>query len=825
MRKLILPLLLIIALAIPPFLPTHSSHVANAQDDATLSIPGLQGEVTVIYDNMGIPHIYADNVSDLMIAQGYVEATHRWWQMEWWRHQSAGRLSEIVGDSLVGTDAFLRTLGFQRAAEKDYEVLTDDGRLALDAYTAGVNAYLADKAPAELAVEYGFLAQSGLNVEVEPWTPLDSLRWLKVMSFSLSGNLDAEIERAFLAQENPLLPLLLLPEYDFEQFPAIVEPGGVDYTASAMTSLPDVSRFEGATVQLVGNVDLADPNISPFGRGADIGSNSWVISGSMTDSGMPYLANDPHLGIQMPSIWYEVGLHCNTISEECPYDVVGVSFAGLPGIVIGHNANIAWGFTNVGTDVQDLYMLQVNPDNPAQYMLDGEWVDFEIIEETIAVNNGEPMTLPIRMSVWGPVVSEVLGLPENMVLALRWTALDANRSFDALLALNTAADWDEFRYAASLFDVPAQNMVYADVEGNIGYQTPGLTPIRADGHDPRVPADGSTSANAWQGYVPFDEMPSVFNPEIGYIVTANNSVVGPDYPYYITDDWDYGYRAMRIEQMIQNDPDGVITVDDIMAMQFDNYNLKADFLIPALERLNLDGELGDYVAWLAEWDRQNDADSGEALLFEAYWIELLRVIFADDLGSIPTLNSRSWYIVSEMIANPDNVLYDRLIDNASTDEVETLDMLMATALEQAVARIVELQGSDRSTWAWGNLHIAYFRATPLGQGGIDPVFDPILDSLFNARIGTSGGTAIVNATSANTQFQVGGLPSFRQILLPENWDASVRINTLGQSGNPQSRHYRNQMEMWATGDYHPDWFTRDAVEADADATWTLVPAE
>jgi len=802
-----------------------NTHKINAQEDSTINLPGLNGEVIVRYDAMGIPHIYADSTHDLMMAQGYVEASHRWWQMEWWRHQSAGRLSEIVGDSLLNTDIFLRTLGFQRAVEKDYEVLSEEALAVLDAYAAGVNAYLDGKEPNELAVEYGFLAQAGLTFEVEPWTPLDSLRWLKVMAYGLSSNFNEEIERAFLSQENSLLPLVLLPEYDFEQFPAIIQPGGVDYQMDAMTFAPNLPTFEGAQVRMVGDVDLSDPYLSPFGQGVGIGSNSWAISGSMTDSGMSYLANDPHLSIQMPSIWYEVGLHCNTVDESCPYDVVGVSFAGMPGVVIGHNANVAWGFTNVGTDVQDLYMLQINPDNPNQYMLDGEWVDFEIIEETIVVNGGEPFSHSVRMSVWGPVISEVIGLPQDMVLALRWVALDANKTFDALLALNRAANWDDFRVAATLFDVPAQNMLYADVEGNIGYQMPGLVPIRAEGHDPRYPVDGSTSENAWLGYVPFEELPSIYNPEAGYIVTANNSVVGPDYPHYITADWDYGYRAKRIEQMIQNDADGVITLEDMMAMQFDNYNLKADFLIPALESLELDGELGDYVAWLSEWDRQNSADSGQALLFEAYWIELLRSIFQDDLGSLPTLNSRSWYIVSQMIANPQDPIYARFWDNALTDETETLDVIMEFALQQAVERVSELYGSDRSTWTWGDAHMAHFRATPLGQGGINPQFDPILNSLFNAHTRAAGGHAIVNATNFNTNFEVTSLPSFRQILIPQNWDASMRINTVGQSGDPQSRHYRDQVEMWATGQYHPDWFSLEAVEADTEATWILLPAE
>lgn len=827
MKKLFLLIMLFVGIALFTQSTNPVPPVA-AQADDTFTLPGLDGEVTVIYDQMGIPHIYADSAHDLFMAQGFVEASHRWWQMEWWRHQSAGRLSEIVGQQAVGTDIFLRTMNFQRAAELDLGVLSPETIGYLEAYAAGVNAYLEGKEPIELATEYGALATAGITFEVEPWDMLDSVRWTKLMALNLSGNFQAELERAFINEANPIATLLLYPPYDFENDPVIVEPGGVDYTTMvANPSEANAGVFtQGISARIVGDVDLDHPYINPFGTGEGIGSNSWVVSGERTDSGLPYLVNDPHLGIQMPSIWYEIGLHCNERSDECPFDAVGVSFAGTPSIVIGHNNVFAMGFTNVGADVQDLYQLQLNPDNPNQYMLDGEWVDFEIVDEVIQVNGGEDIPLQIRYSVWGPVVSEVVGGPGGAVLALRWTAFDANNTVDALFALVAAQSWEEFREAASLFDVPSQNLVYADVDGNIAYQMPGLIPIRAEGHNPDLPVDGSTSANAWQGFIPFDELPVLLNPEEGYIVTANNPVVGPDYPYHIATDWAYGYRAARIEAMLQNDEDGVFTVEDMQQMHMDNYNLKADYLIPALSELSFaDENAAMLVEWLDEWDRQNDADSGEAMLFEAFWVELVRGIFADDFGDIPTLGGRMWTVVEDMLASPSNIGYALLWDDSMTEEREDADFIMTNAFLRAIQRVTDLQGDDPMQWAWGDAHVAYFRAQPLGQGGVDPQFDPLLDSIFNVRVPAGGGTAIVNANSFGPDFEVRAVPSMRQILIPGDWDSSLRINTVGQSGDPQSRHYSDQVEMWATGGYHPDWFSLAAVEADESARWSLIPTE
>ncbi len=825
MRKFSLLLLLVMAFVLP-MMAVQPATVPVAAQGETLALPGLHAPVTVVYDHMGIPHIYAENAHDLFMAQGYVESMDRFWQMDWWRHLSSGTLSEISGAETLGTDMFLRTLMLKRATENDLAVTSEEGMAALEAYTAGVNAYLDGKAPSDVAMEYELAASMGMEPEIKPWIVQDTLRWYKMMALDLSGNFQQELVRAGLIDAvGSLGTRFLLPEYPFGQHPVIVEPGGVDYTGMSETSwqVPANMDYSGVSRHLVGGVDIANLDSlypSVFGRGEGIGSNSWAIGPGMTDSGLPYLANDPHLGIQNPSIWYEVGLHCVELSAECPYDVVGVGFAGSPGIIIGHNNFYAWGFTNVGTDVQDVYMLTINPDNENQYMLDGEWVDFEIITETIMVQGGDPVELNIRVSVWGPVISEVIGFEQ--VFALRWVALDGNTTIDALLEMNRGQSWDDFRWAAQLFDTPAQNLLYADIEGNIGYQMPGKTPIRAEGHDPRVPVDGSTSDNAWQGFVPFDELPMIFNPDAGYIVTANNTVVPADYPYYIDDIWAHGYRAMRIEWLIQNDEDGVLTVEDIQAIHGDNYNAKADFLIPALQGLEFeDAAMSEFVNWLAAWDRQNDADSGEAALFEMFWVKLLENSLYDDLGDILGSGALTWYLMDQMLQNPTHVIYGVVWDDSRTPDVtETAVEVLAMSFEQAVEAVSTAQGDDPAAWSWGAVHQAVFTATPFGEFG-----DPELDALFNVSIGTGGGTAIVNATgwSASNPFEVTALPSMRQILIPGDWDASLRTNTLGQSGNPMSPHYSDQVEMWANVEYHADWYSREAVEADAEMTLTLTP--
>ncbi len=557
--------------------------------DGTLQLAGLEDPVQVYRDAQGIPNIYATSTHDLFMAQGYVHAQDRFWQMDFWRHIGAGRLSELFGSSEVDTDAFLRTMGWGKIAQQEWASATPSDQAILQAYSDGVNAYLADHKGTALSLEYGVLKLLNPHYSPEPWQPVNTLTWAKAMAWDLRGNIDEEIERAMLLKTlSPEQVDQLFPPYPSDH-PVIVPgftPAGSGFTpgVTASTSYPGAQL---ADVQA--NFNALDALLGPSGM--EIGSNSWVVAGKLTSTGLPILANDPHLSSQMPSIWYQIGLHCQPRTDACPYEVAGFSFAGVPGVIIGHNDRIAWGFTNVGPDVMDLYIEKVNPDHPNQYEVDGKWVDMNVQTETIQVSGGKPVSLTIRSTRHGPIVSDVympddftgqagIPLPDNYAIALAWTALQPAHIFDAVWGFDTARNWDEFRQAARAFSVPAQNLVYADVDGNIGYQMPGLIPIRASG-DGRLPVPGWTDANEWSGFIPFDQLPASFNPPSGFIVTANNAVVSPDYPYLISSDWDYGFRAQRITDLITQAP-GKIDLAYIQKMQFDNTSLNAETLVPLL---------------------------------------------------------------------------------------------------------------------------------------------------------------------------------------------------------------------------------------------------
>jgi len=558
------------------------------QVNGEINLEGLDGPVDVYRDAMGIPHIYASTMHDLFMAQGYVQAQDRFWQMDTWRHIGSGTLSEMFGEGQVETDAFLRTLGWKQTAELEYASATGDTKLMLDAYADGINAYLAEHSGTELSLEYGVLKLLNADYVPEAWTPIHSLTWGKAMASDLRGNMGAEIARAILLKTlTPEQVEELYPPYP-EDHPVIVPKIGENVALAESASLTALTSpaTTNALADVERNFALLDGLLGPTGAG--IGSNSWVVDGSRTTTGMPILANDPHLGIQMPSIWHQIDLHCYPISDACNYESSGFSFSGVPGVVIGHNARIAWGFTNVGPDVMDLFIERVNPDNPDQYEVNGEWVNFETRTETIEVGGGDPVEITVRSTRHGPVISDTycplkdtdlekdeeafrdkagIDLPENYVVALSWTALEPGSVFKAIWGFNKAQNWEEFREATSDFVVPAQNLIYADIDGNIGYQMPGRVPIRAGG-DGRYPGPGWTDEYNWTGYIPFEELPYVYNPQSGYIVTAHNRVPPFDYEHFVTDDWAYGYRAQRIVDMILEAP-GKIDLAYMQKMQGD----------------------------------------------------------------------------------------------------------------------------------------------------------------------------------------------------------------------------------------------------------------
>ena len=806
------------------------------QVDGEVRLSGLDGPVDIYRDTFGVPHIYASSTNDLFFAQGYVHAQDRFWQMDFWRHIGSGRLSEMFGESQLETDQFLRTLGWARVVEQELTQLDPQSLAILDSYAQGVNAYLADHTGSELSLEYAVLKLLNPDYQVEAWQPLHSLTWAKAMAWDLRGNMDDEIERAILLKSLGAERVAeLFPPYPAEH-PLIVTRGNgesiLDRGAAVSAGFASVvTSLDSPLSNLAVRIDALDGLIGPSGSG--VGSNSWVVSGERTSTGKPLLANDTHLSAQMPSIWYEIGLHCTPQVETCPFNVTGFSFAGAPGVIIGHNARIAWGFTNLGPDVMDLYIEKLNPANPDQYEVNGEWVDMVKVQETIQIAGGEPVELTVRYTRHGPVVSETYGkldgfseaagveLPASYAISLRWTALEVSHTFPAIWRLNQAGNWDEFRRAMSLFDVPSQNTVYADVDGNIGYQSPGKIPVRASG-DGWLPVPGWTDEYEWMGYIPFKEMPYAFNPPQGYIVAANNAVVGPDYPYFITAEWNYGYRAARIMEMIAAHA-GPIDVAWMQAMQGDNLDLNAKILTPYLPQAQWGRPiLAQTFELLQTWDGQNSMDSAGAALFAVFWKNLLAATFHDDLPEAyyPEGGSRWIQVVRNLVEQPNSPWWD---DRTTPGLVETRDEILLRAFTSAVDELEKTQGKDPSKWAWGDLHTLTLRNQTLGKSGVAPI-----EAIFNrGPYPTAGGESIVNATgweaNAKHPYEVTWLPSKRMVVDLNDLSNSMTIHTTGESGHAYHPHYADMVDLWRTIQYHPMLWERARVEAEAEGHLRLVP--
>lgn len=821
---------LIVVLVLVLFL-RFSVRRAFPQTEGTVTVAGLSGEVEVVRDSLGIPHIYADTVEDLFIAQGYVHAQDRFFQMDFWRHISAGRLAEMFGSSQVETDTFLRALDWDGLAERQYDAESEDTRRVLDAYASGVNAYLAERSPAELGFEYTIIDVLARDYDPEPWTPVHSLAWGKVMSWELGGNGDWEIERAMVAGTvGADRTGQVFPPYPFDRHPVIVPDGGGEppSTLEAVASLPgDALLPLDATADALAAIDTL---LGTGGEGT-IGSNSWAVSGTHTPTGAPILANDPHLGSQMPSIWYQVGLHCRTVSEACPFDVVGFSFAGVPGVVIGHNADIAWGFTNVGPDVQDLYIEKVNPDDESQYEYRGEWLDMDVRTETIRVAGGDPVEVTIRTTRHGPIISDSYGKlddfddagvdrPDPYAVALRWTGLDDVPSIASpILGINTASNWDEFRAAAEQFTVPAQNLLYADTSGNIGYQMPGAIPIRSAG-DGTWPVPGWTGEYEWTGYVPFAELPNSYNPASGWIVTANNAVVDDGYPYAITEDWSHGYRARRIVDLVASNLG--VGIDGHATIQFDSYDLSAEHLRPyvlaALPAPSDDTER-DAISALESWDLQNFAGSTGSAVWNAIWRHLLIRTFNDEVPEDfwPEGGSRWFEAVRLLVDEPSDPWWD----DVSTPATETRDDIVRIAFDDAMAELRGLMGDDVAAWTWGDIHTITFTNQSLGESGIG-----LIEDRFNrGPFPVSGSTSVPNAVGWNTDegYEVDWLPSMRMLVDLGDLSRSRAVHTTGQSGHTDHPHYDDMIPIWLAGDTAPMLWTRDQVLADANAVLRLIP--
>jgi penicillin amidase len=863
---LVVAAIVVVAVA-AAFFVTWTIQRSFPQTDGSIELDGLQAEVTVQRDDRGIPTITADSTDDLFYAQGFVHAQDRFFEMDFRRHVTSGRVAEMFGESQAGTDAFLRTLGWRKVAEAEVEAMDDTTRGYYEAYADGVNAYLASRSGAELSLEYAVIGLQNPDYAPEPWEPADSVAWLKAMAWDLRGNIEDETERSLLAAELSTatdgnapdaattadMLAKLYPEYPFAENPVIVpkistvpalgtgaepaaftpgETEGEAQQASTTIDWEETSNVIEAASVLVGDV------------GEGIGSNSWVVSGDLTETGMPLLANDPHLGASLPSVWYQVQLKCSTVDEECPFDVGGFSFSGLPGIVIGHNQKVAWGFTNLTTDVTDLYVERVEGD---QYWRDGALVPLEESTETIKVAGGDDIDLTIRSTVHGPIISgltddftEIADDPEpalgveasapttpvpgsedaEYAVSLRWTALDPGTAATAIFALSTAQDFDDFRYAASLFDVPAQNLIYADTEGNIGYQAPGRLPIRGAG-DGWMPQPGWDSSYDWTGFIPFEELPVSYNPNSGYIVTANNAIVTDDYAYFLSRDWDYGYRAARIAHLIERRAAvAPLTADDMRDIQMDNEMWIGTQLATAMAEVDVsEAGASDAVDLLEAWDGQNSASSAAAAYANVLWSNLVQNIFAEREQPLPIDGQgRLFTVVSAMLTDPSDPLWT----NEQLD-VDGMEQMLALSAEEAYDELAALQGTTISRWNWGDLHAITLTSDTLGSSGIAPI-----EALFNrGPFPVSGGASVVNATGweLGVSYATTTVPSMRMVVDLSDFDASTWNHLTGASGHAFHEHYTDQTADWAAGAQKPWAYSTKAVKSAAVDTLVLSPAD
>jgi len=816
------------------------------QLDGEIAVAGLDSDVEVARDQLGIPTIYADTSHDLFYAQGYVHAQDRFWEMDFRRHVTAGRLAEWFGESQVDTDAFIRTMGWRRVAEQELPLLAPETRRLLEAYADGVNAYLGQRSGSRLSLEHWLLGVTGPDYAPEQWTPVDSLAWLKAMAWDLRSNLEQESERARLAAVLPFQRLeQLYPAYPYDRNQSIVTAGGVQGQAwvpapdtgpvvkpaslgepstSELTSAAGAALADDEVLSALAFVDTRLDSVSEVlgPAGADIGSNSWVVSGSRTASGLPILANDPHLSPAMPSIWYQVNLRCRAVTPTCPYDVGGFSFSGFPGVIVGHTAGIAWGVTNLGPDVSDLYIERLRG---VEYETPDGLEPFESRQETIVVAGGKPVTITVRTSRHGPLISdpapeyaeeaaEIPGIPPvgrstSYAVALRWTALDPGRTADAVFGLNQATNWQQFRAAARYFEVPSQNLVYADVEGNIGYQAPGRIPIRR-GSDGRSPVPGWTGEFEWTGFIPFDALPYQLNPEAGYIVTANQAVVSDDYPYLLSRDWAYGYRSQRIVELLE--AAGPVDVEAVQSMQLDTKNPNAAFLVPLLPAVGGDEFYAAARRLLDAWDYLQPAESAPAAYFNAVWRSLLARTFQDELPreDWPSGGDRWFEVVRQLWDDPEDPWWD---DVSTPEMVETRDTVVSAALYDARDELTMLLAKDPSEWEWGRLHDLELEHATFGTSGVG-----LIEMLFNrGPIRVGGGSSIVSATSwdAAEGYEVTAVPSMRMVVDLADLDASSWINLTGQSGHPYHQNYVDQVESWRDGVQLGWAWTSDAVDAAA----------
>lgn len=752
-----------------------------SQVHGTMKMAGLEKPVTVLRDRWGVAHIYAANEHDLFFAQGYVVSQDRLFQMEVWKRSGQGRLAEILGPSALQRDVSARLLRYTGNMEAEYASYSPDTKTILQAFTDGINAYIAERMKPGgpgLPIEFQI---AGFKPEL--WKPEDCLN--RMAAYSMMSNASAELYHAEAVAALGAARATKLFAFD----PAV-----------ELDPAPGIN-FSGLTPELLRNVVSSDSRIE-FPAHALEGSNDWTVSGALTASGKPIVANDPHRVIAEPSLRYIVHL------VAPGWDVIGAGEPGLPGVAVGHNQNIAWGFTIFGLDQQDLYLEKLNPANPLEYKTEHGWEKMRVVKETFAVRGQPSATVDLKFTRHGPVLWE----DKTRALALRWIGAEPGTAgYLGSLAVDRAQSWQQFEEAVKRWKVPSENLAYGDRAGNIGEYSVGLSPIRKKWYGLLpVPGDGGYE---WSGFVPTKDLPHSFNPAAGFIATANHKMIPPNYPYRVGYEWAPGFRFRRISDALEKAKASghKLTIVDMEKLQTDVLSTPGLELVGVLRKVAGNSKDPD-VRLLLGWDSLVSRKSAAAALYEIWLQEVTTAVTHHVVPKELWGMMRGWPVIKvlDAVARPTTEVF-------GSQPEEARNALLLGALKSAHQKLAALEGPDPAKWAWERIHVVEFRHSldeaPCGKALFDlgPIPRPGDDYTVNATGFRAGGYK-----------QVAGA-SYREIMDLSDWDKSVAVNVPGQSGQPESPHYSDLLPLWSEGRYFPLSYSRKAVEKYASDKLVLEP--
>jgi len=739
-------------------------HSSIPKVDGKIVLEGLTADVRIVTDTWGVPHIFAQNENDLFLACGYAHAQERMWQMELSRRAGFGRLSEIFGKETLERDKVVRNLGLREAASRDLEMLSPKVKDLLISYSQGVNSWINSRR-FNWPPEFLFL-----RYRPEPWSIMDSLIIKELMALLLCGDYASEFMRAKLVKKLGVEKAIQILEDGIKVPSSQIE----DFTLDELLHVPDFQ-----------------------------GSNNWVLAGNRTESGRPLLANDPHLEISLPPIWYEIHLNCPTL------DVVGVALPGVPLVIIGHNGSVTWGITNSCADVQDLYVERLNSSKD-MYLDEEGWKPIEKSEQMIRVKGEKrPERIEIGWTDHGPLISPIVVKSQNP-LSLSWTIYEGGRTLESIYLLNKAQDWREFQDALRLFDSPSQNFVYADKRGNIGYYLSGKIPIRKE-ETALFPYPNWKEGSNWEGYLREKEKPHLYNPDEGFIVTANNKIVPQDFPYYVSFDWGAPFRVERIRELLLKKEKH--TVESLKEIQNDILSKKGEHFLPVLKEIKeVKGNLNEALAIIRSWDLLMTS-SKEAALFKVFMDAFHEEVFQDELGedfeSFDLLFRRKEAGLLRILSDPLSSWFDR----KGTPIRETREDIVKSALEKAYNWMRENYGSPEN-WDWMKMNSLHFRHA---LGGV-PIF-----RFFNRGSYPVNGDAFTVKSSYSTGHGTTHGASYRQIIDLSDLRNSICVLTSGQSGHFLSRFYDDQIPLWLEGRYHPMLYYLEDIEKNSTGLLILEP--